>query len=303
MKNQPQHPILKRSVLALAMSLCLYASPMLTMAAPENSNTVATSQSSSAQEENPLSNLDWHIGPQKENVVDIASLQTLKGEGFLDKANSDIFLKETGNLPSGSTNILVAEDDSWWATFDFDPIGYVKDDEKIDADALLKELKSYDEPANQQREQSGLKKLYTVGWAVAPHYDPETKQLEWALKLRAEDNHETINYTIRILGRTGVMSATLISDEENLTQNISAFKTSLKGFQFNNGEQYSQFRSGDKVAEYGLAALIAGGAAVVATKKGFWAAIAAFFAAAWKFIAMGVVAAGAWLTSLFKKKK
>ena len=33
----------------------------------------------------------------------------------------------------------------------------------------------------------------------------------------------------------------------------------------------------------------AGGAAAVATKKGFWAVIAGFFAAAWKFIAVAVV--------------
>jgi uncharacterized membrane-anchored protein len=49
-------------------------------------------------------------------------------------------------LTSGSTNILVAPDNSWWATFDFDPSGYVKDDEKIDADALLKQLKESDAP-------------------------------------------------------------------------------------------------------------------------------------------------------------
>ncbi|KXZ62053.1 hypothetical protein AVENLUH5627_03592 [Acinetobacter venetianus] len=98
-------------------------------------------------------------------------------------------------------------------------------------------------------------------------------------------------------------SATLVSDEEGLTQNIDAFKSSLKGFEYNFGEKYSEYREGDKVAEYGLAALIAGGAAVVATKKGFWAAIAAFFAAAWKFVAVGVVALGGWISSLFKRNK
>jgi len=56
------------------------------------------------------------------------------------------------------------------------------------------------------------------------------------------------------------------------------------------------------VAEFGLAALIAGGAAAVATKKGFWAVIAGFFAAAWKFIAVAVVGLLAWLRSLFKGK-
>jgi uncharacterized membrane-anchored protein len=99
------------------------------------------------------------------------------------------------------------------------------------------------------------------------------------------------------------MSATLVSDEENLTENIKEFKKSLEGFSFNSGEKYSEYKAGDKVAAYGLTALIAGGAAAIATKKGLWGAIAAFLAASWKFIAVGVVAVGAWIRSIFKRKK
>ena len=254
-------------------------------------------------EPNPMSELNWHIGPNSENVHKVATLKTGPEEGFLDVINSDKFLSNTGNLTTGSTNILVASDDAWWATFDFDPSGYVKDDEKIDADALLKQIKDSDEPSNEERERLGFPKLYTVGWAVAPHYDTATKQLEWALKLKTDDNDEAINYTIRLLGRTGVMSATLVSDEENLTENIKEFKKSLEGFSFNSGEKYSEYKAGDKVAAYGLTALIAGGAAAIATKKGLWGAIAAFLAASWKFIAVGVVAVGAWIRSIFKRKK
>lgn len=197
----------------------------------------------------------------------------------------------------------MAEDDSWWATFDFDQSGYVKDDEKIDADALLKELKSYDEAANQELVRQGLGKIFTDSWAVPPKYDPTTKHLEWALKVRDEDNQETINYTVRLLGRTGVMSATLVSDPEHLTENIQAFKSSIKGFEFNSGERYTEFQTGDKVAEYGLAALVVGGAAAIATKKGFWAAIVAFFAAAWKFIMIGIAACVGFIGKLFKRNK
>ncbi|MDK4792324.1 MULTISPECIES: DUF2167 domain-containing protein [Acinetobacter] len=272
--------------------------------ASENTEKTTTNNQSTPQtNENPMSKLDWHIGPKKENVANVATLNTLKDEGFLDPKNSDKFLELTGNLTDGSTNILVSPNETWWATFNFDPSGYVKDDEKIDADALLKQLKESDGPSNEERTRLGLPKLYTVGWAVPPHYDNQTKRLEWALKVRSEDNSEIINYTIRILGRTGVTSATLVSDEEQLTQNIDEFKKSLKGFDYNFGEKYAEYKEGDKIAGYGLAALIAGGAAVVATKKGFWAVIAAFFAAAWKFIAVGVIAVGGWISSLFKRNK
>ncbi len=86
--------------------------------------TVNNTQTQQA-EENPMSKLDWHLGPKKENVANVATLNTLKDEGFLDPVNSDKFLELTGNLTSGSTNILVAPDNSWWATFDFGPAGYV----------------------------------------------------------------------------------------------------------------------------------------------------------------------------------
>jgi uncharacterized membrane-anchored protein len=60
------------------------------------------------------------------------------------------------------------------------------------------------------------------------------------------------------------------------------------------GERYAEFKQSDRVAEFGLAALIAGGAAALATKKGFWAIIAGFLAAAWKFVAAAVIGVLAW---------
>ena len=39
------------------------------------------------------------------------------------------------------------------------------------------------------------------------------------------------------------------------------------------------------MAAYGLGALVLGGAAAVATKKGFWALLVSLFAAGWKLIA------------------
>jgi uncharacterized membrane-anchored protein len=59
---------------------------------------------------------------------------------------------------------------------------------------------------------------------------------------------------------------------------------------------------GDKVAEYGLAALVLGGAAAIATKKGLWAVIVGFLVKGWKLVAIAVAAVGASLRKLFGKK-
>lgn len=247
--------------------------------------------------------LDWHTGPRAESIAAKATLKTPSDKiQFLDDKNSRRFLELTGNLPEDGNYTILDNEGGWWATFTFDQSGYVKEGDKIDADALLKTLKESDEPANEERKRLGLGALHTEGWYVPPHYDEKTKQLEWGLKLRS-DHGISLNYTIRLLGRSGVMSATLVSSPETLDADVASFRKVLTGFEYNDGEKYSEFKPGDHVAEFGLAALVTGGAAVIATKKGFWAAAALFLAKMWKLVAVGGVAAVAGLKSLFKKKE
>lgn len=245
--------------------------------------------------------LDWHIGPQTENVISRATLKTPPGGMFVDEANSKKFLELTGNIPEAGNNIFYAPE-GWWAAFSFNPIGHVKDDEKIDADALMKSMKESDGPANEERKKLGIPALYTDGWFIPPHYDMASKRLEWGVRLRTSEGKESLNYTVRLLGRSGVMSATLVSSPSRLNSDVESFKSTLTSFDFNSGERYAEFKQGDRVAEYGLAALIAGGAAAVATKKGLWTVIGGFFAAFWKIIAGVGIALAAWLRSKFKAK-
>lgn len=245
--------------------------------------------------------LDWHVGPQTEIVASKATLKTDSSLAFLDEVNSKKFLELTGNIPESGNFILLSTKHNWWATFSFNPLGYVKDDEKIDPDTLLKQLKDSDSAANEERKRLGIPPLHTEGWYSPPHYDVESKRLEWGLKLRSE-GQVVLNYTIRLLGRTGVMNATLVSSPETLDADVRTFKAALPGFEFNGGERYAEFKKGDRVAEFGLAALIAGGAAAIATKKGFWAVIVGFLAAAWKFVAVAAVGLLAWIRSIFKSK-
>ena len=163
----------------------------------------------------------------------------------------------------------------------------MKDDEKIDADALLKVLKEGNEAGLAERKKQGLDPLYLDGWYIEPRYDSDNKRLEWATKLHDKDNQTLVNFTTRILGRSGYMSATLVSDPQSLDNDIKAFKYALQDFDYINGERYSEFRNGDKIAAYGLGALVLGGAAAaVASKGGFkflWALVLAAFAAVGAF--------------------
>jgi uncharacterized membrane-anchored protein len=91
-----------------------------------------------------------------------------------------------------------------------------------------------------------------------------------------------------------VTSAVLVTDPDHFDTDLGEFKTALTGYDFNAGDRYSEFQSGDKVAEYGLTALILGGAAAVAAKTGILKVIG-------KFLWIGVVAVIAAVSSFFKR--
>ena len=242
-----------------------------------------------------IQGLGWVHGPADANIGGLATITVPKGLSFLDGPNTRKFLELNLNPPRDDHYTLSSQDLSWFAVFYFESAGYVKDDEKLDPDALLKSLQGSDDRANAERKRLSMPAINTVGWHVPPHYDPETKRLEWGVKLRQSDvGTDVVNYTIRILGRRGVMHVTLVSDPRELDKDIVAFKGALGGYGFVAGETYAEFKAGDRVAEYGLAALVLGGAAAVATKTGFGKALI-------KFIGIGVVALFGAVAAFFRK--
>ena len=105
-----------------------------------------------------------------------------------------------------------------------------------------------------------------------------------------------MNFNTRLLGRHGVTAATLVADPATLDPAITEFKRVLAGFNYNEGETYTDMREGDKMAEYGLAALIAGGGAAIAAKSGLLKSL-------WKILAAAGIAVAAWVGKIFKGKK
>ena len=247
--------------------------------------------------------LDWKYASSPGNIAGKATIKLDDGLRFLDSINTSEFLTLQGNLPQSNLFTVATKNLSWFSVFKFVDEGYVKDDEKIDADALLNTLKENDVLAAAERKKRGLPGLFLEGWFIAPRYDRETKRLEWATLLRTDSGEKVINFSTKILGRRGHTDVVLVSDPSNLEKDIREFKTALKGFDYVLNEGYSEWKQGDKVAEYGLGALVLGGAAAIATKKGLWAILGGLLAAGWKVAAGLAVAALAGIGSLFKAKK
>ena len=161
----------------------------------------------------------------------------------------------------------------------------VPDDEKdsLDADVILKSYQDGTEEANKEKVRRGWNNLLTVdGWTLRPTYNTTTNNLEWAINVRGSEG-AAVNYETRLLGRRGVMSVTLVCDPDALNQILPSYRSLIGGFQYKAGGKYADFRSGDKIAQYGLSALIVGGAAAAASKSGLAKALGkgvfAFFAA------------------------
>lgn len=278
------HHMARRAVACAALFGTLVAPPSASAQAPKDP----------AQIMRELEALAWQNGPTEGSIGGVATIKVRDGQAFLDGPNTRRFLELNQNPPRDNHYTLAGQDSGWFAIFSFEDSGYVKDDEKLDADALLKSLQESDKPSNEERARLGMSPLHTAGWSVPPHYDTSTKRLEWGLRLRTDSGREVINYTVRILGRRGITHATLVSDAQSLDRNIATFKASLTGFDFAAGERYAEWRAGDRVAEYGLAALVLGGAAAVAVKTGFGKAI-------FKFLIFGLIAIGAAAAAFFRK--
>lgn len=237
-----------------------------------------------------LQKLAWQRGPGEGAIGAKAKIRIPQDYAFLDDRNTRRFLELMGNPPRDGHYLIAPANLDWFAVFSFEATGYVKDDEKIDADALLDSLKKGDAPGNEERKRLGMAPIHTDGWHVPPHYDAGTKRLEWGMRLRDEKGGMHVNYTSRLLGRSGVMSAVLVSSPQTLAEDMKSFNGALAGYQFVAGEKYAEFKSGDRIAEYGLGALVLGGAAAVAAKAGwlkflgkFWFVIVAVLAAGWGF--------------------
>lgn len=246
--------------------------------------------------------LRWMTDGAAQNIESVARLQAPSGYAMLNPDDTRKLMELLHN-PTDSTAEYFwgPKSDKWFAVFSYEKTGYIKDDEKVDADAVLASIKAGTEASNKERQRRGWEPLTITGWQFPPRYDANTKRLEWAVAASSA-GHTIVNYNTRILGREGVTKVILVSDSAVLNEAVAEFNQAITSFAYVDGERYDQFKAGDKVAEYGLAALIAGGAAAVATKTGFWKALVGVLVAGWKVVVAALLAVGAAARGLFKRK-
>ncbi len=257
-----------------------------------------------AQQAGPGPKLGFLRGPTNAPLGSVARLAVPAGYVFLDAKNTRLFLKSRGEPVSGhEVGFLTGLHQEWAVFFIFDEGGYVKDDEKdkLDADKLLESIKESAAQGNKERQRNGHPPVEVVGWELRPKYDPGTHDLEWAIRGVCE-GRPLVNYNTRLLGRKGVMEAILVVAPEKLTETLPAFRSVLAGCTYQPGQTYAEYRPGDKVAKYGLGALVVGGAAVGAAKLGLLAWAAVLFKKVWKLILVAIAGGVAFFRKLFSRR-
>ncbi|MBO9489463.1 DUF2167 domain-containing protein [Endozoicomonas sp. G2_1] len=191
-------------------------------------------------------------------------------------------------FPSGMTPF---DAESWGVTIEYEQDGYIsdKDADDINYSELLTQMKLDTQRSSEERVKQGYPAIELVGWAEQPYYDKDSHKLHWAKEVRFEGYEQnTLNYNIRVLGRRGVLVLNFIANMEQKPLIDSNLESVLALAEFDEGSRYSDFDPDvDKVAAYGLGALVAG---KVLAKSGFFAAALIFLKKFGVFIVIGIAA-------------
>ena len=238
----------------------------------------------------------------------LATLNLPANFRYLTPADTERVLVEGWGNPPGNTtlgmivpaDVSLVSEEGWGVIVTYEGDGHVPDGDAdtIKYGELLKEMQESTKEANADRKKQGYAAMTLVGWAETPSYDKSAHKLYWAKELRTEgDDGNGLNYNIRVLGRQGVLVLNAVSSMKQ----IAAIKKEMKNVtaftEFTPGNRYTDFNSStDKTAEYGLAALVAGG---VAAKLGLFGKLFALLLAFKKLILIGLGVGGTAIYNFF----
>ena len=243
----------------------------------------------------------------------IATLKLPNEFRYLSPEDTEKVLVDAwGNPPSDektlgmivSTKHDVLSPEGWGVIITYMADGHVKDSDAddINYDELLKQMQENTTSYNEERIKAGYEPLTLVGWAEKPSYNKDTHKFYWAKELMPGSNPQhSLNYDIRVLGRQGVLVLSAISRMQDIQDVKAQMPAIVAATEFTPGNTYGDFDAKtDHVAEYGLAALVAGG---VATKLGLFGKLAALLIAFKKLIVVAVIALLAAIKKIFTRKQ
>ncbi len=299
-----------RGLAAVALASAIWATGAEAQQAAPQGADAASRQKTEIEAAFHAASAALQRGPVEVPVAGQATLKVPEGYGFVPGPEARQLLRALGNHPGdeeqGMIYPLADKDAAWFVVVSYITSGYIKDDDARDwkADDLLSSIREGTEETNKERKARGIPEMEIIGWVEKPLYDASAHRLVWSISTRDKgapaNDVPGINYKTLALGREGYISMNLVTDLNAVEALKPTAQTFLSGLEFSQGKRYADFNSStDKVAEYGLAALVAG---VAAKKLGLFAIVAAFFVKFAKVIGVAVIAAFGGLAKWRRKK-
>lgn len=306
---------MKQALRVLALVGLISGQPLLAQQAPSSTEaTASVPQAAPTEAEIAAKAAEeaMQMGPITIKIAQQAELKVPQGYGHIPRQEAQRLLEAWGNGKDSSVEGMLVpttgENANWFLVVSWEQTGYIKDDDakSWDPAEMLQSMKEGTEQLNEERKERGIPAMHVKEWAEVPKYDDKTHRLVWSLIATGDGETDlqqaTINYNTVMLGREGKISMNMVTSVAELPALRPIANTMLGNLEFVAGKTYADFNpESDHVAEYGLAALVAGGLA--AKKLGLLALAAAFFAKFAKLIIAGVVALGYGAKTLLGRKK
>lgn len=310
-----------KNIAAISLSILMLLSPVFLIAQAQQSAAESTGEQETSEQEvseEEAKYWDWANGiwdslDRQTGVIEIkeanATLKVPDNFYYLNTADAEKVLSEVWGNPPGELTLGMLfpneftpfDGEAWAVTIEYEEDGYVSDADAKDLDYtdILKQLQKDTRDASDYRVEEGYETIELVGWAADPYYDSATNKLYWAKELNfGEQDVNTLNYNIRVLGRKGVLVLNFIASIDQKTLIEENLPAVLEIAVFDSGSSYGDFNPDtDKLAAYGIGALVAG---KLAAKTGLIAAALIFLKKFGVFLVLGVAAL---LKKVFSKDK
>lgn len=210
------------------------------------------------------------LGPQDIPLANQAILKLPPDYAYVPAPAATRLLKAMGNSadPHMLGVIFPPKQDDWMVVVQFQAVGYVRDSDarEWNVDELLRSLSRQTERNNEERQRAGFPPVEITGWAERPRYDAHTHRLFWAVAAHdrgvPSPSEQGVNYNMFLLGREGYLKLNLVTTLRDLPAQKPVAEALSDDIQFLPGKAYTDFNAtSDRVADFGLIALVAGRAA------------------------------------------
>lgn len=178
-----------------------------------------------------------------------------------------------GTTSSDSEGVVILKRRTLYLSYDDSGFVSVDDWKDVDATKLLDGMKDSTEKTNDERVKNGVSPIHVDGWVQPPTLDQRRKSVRWVMGLHDEQQKHFVNAVALQLGRHGFERFTLVSRGDDPAGDRALLASLVNDYQFDSGSRFRDYVKGDKLAGFGIAALVGTAAGATLLKTGAFAGL------------------------------